>query len=71
MSQHTFAYSCEMCSYAGPGMDASDEAWGDGVAHFTNTGHEHGKVVEFDGQGYEHNHHPHNHHHGNPPIHIF
>lgn len=44
-----YAYSCNDCNFVGNAYEAENEAWGDGVAHLNNTGHESGTVQEFTG----------------------
>jgi len=44
-----YAYVCEACDFVGNLYDVENEAWGDGVQHNTNTGHENGHVKEFSG----------------------
>ena len=46
-----YAYSCNSCDFVGSLYDVENDAWGDGVAHNNNTGHEGGTVKEFTGEG--------------------
>jgi len=44
-----YAYECESCDFVGPLNDSENDAWGDGVQHMNNTGHDGGQVKEFSG----------------------
>ena len=45
-----YAYECSEGDFVGNLYDSENDAWGDGVQHNNNTGHEHGSVKEFTGE---------------------